>query len=438
MTTTSATVLGIGAAMTLLLAGGCSPASSAGPLTPATPQLTAAATAVAIPTIAPTAEPSPVGAAGEFAWQQIASFEASPTLIGIAASPAGYAVLVWDGVWHSSDGRTWAKSALPFRETTSNGVELRAHANAIAGGPGGFVVVGGQSVLPCDNVDEGAGGLPPCLVAPISWTSPDGITWTSSLPTPIPASGARLRDYTELVSIWPADGGWDAAGESRASVVSAGNALLHSKDGLVWSSLKAAPLPGGVSSAREVNGHGGVASGTGTRLVWQYTETTAGVSTPQTTLWSTADGLIWAAVASFEDTNTAVRFALAPEATGAGPWLLIGNSYALGAVTWWTSNDLTEWQSGPMITTGAPMQSIFALGRWADGYIVLGSQDGDSYPGRPGTFLSDDGMTWRAAGFVDQAPLNGPIVMADGPAGLIGVGSDEAGSIVWLGVDPRR
>lgn len=428
----------IGVALCLLLVGGCAAPSSPGPSTPATEQPTPWATAGSTVAVPPTAQPTPVGTLGEFEWQHIGRFDASAVPLGMAASPVGYAVLTWDHVWFSTDGRAWTSSTLPFAETSSNGADLVAHANAIAGGPNGFVVVGGQLVKPCDHVDEGAGGPPPCMVAPISWSSPDGITWTSSLPTPIPATGARLPDYTELVSIWPAGGGWDAAAEARASVVSTGNALLHSKDGLVWASLKAAPLLKGMTSGKDVNAHGGVSSGTGTLLLWQYSETNGGIYAPRTELSTTADGKTWAEVPSFDGQNAYVRFALAPGPIGAGTWLLIGHSDTPRGVTWWQSDDLATWRSGPIISTGPPMQSISALSRWGDGYMALGTQDDESYPGRPGTFLSDDGMTWRPAGFVGLGPLDGPFVMAEGPAGLIGIGTDGVDSAVWFGVDPRR
>ena len=420
----------------LVITAGCTSAPSPVPATSPTTTPIPSAAASTIPTSNPTAGQTPVGVVGEFEWQQVGSFDSTPMQIGMAASPAGYVVLTFDGVWFSADGRAWLKSKLPFPNGTSNGAPLTAQANAIAGGPGGFVVVGGQSVKPCDHVDEGAGGPPQCLVAPISWASSDGITWKSSLPNPIPATGARLPEYTELVSIWPADGGWDAAAEARASVSYSGNSLLHSDDGLVWTSRKSAPLPDGASSGRDVNAHGGVSSANGTRLLWQYTEIGATYA-PRSELATTVDGTSWSKVPGFVGTGAIVRFGLAPEATNAAQWLLIGNG-SNQVVTWWQSDDLATWRSGPMTAAGSPIQAIFSLGRWAGGYIALGSQDDESYPGVPGTFLSDDGPQWRSAGFVGPEPTNGPILMADGPAGLIGVGSDDSGSSTWVGVDPRR
>ena len=338
-------------------------------------------------------------------------------------------------IWASADGTAWTKSALPFTTSTSNGVELTAHANAIAGGPQGFVVVGAYDHTPCPN-EQGAGGPPPCDRKPISWTSPDGRTWTSSIENPIPADGSKLATYSEMVLIWAAASGWDVSVETRSSVMYQGNTLLHSVDGLSWTRGVSPPIPAGADSGTGVNAHGGAGTPTGERVVWQFQDVPTNV-----TLSSTEDGVAWSEIPAFDGTDGIVRFALAPQGIDGGPWLLAGARFINDAqvIVWWRSDDLVTWQSGPMIPRGEPMQALFAVAREGGGFIALGSEDADSHPGRPSTWLSEDGMTWiNAAEERGRAPMDGPMWLAHGPAGLIGIGTTEDGSTAWLGIDRTR
>lgn len=355
-------------------------------------------------------------------------------MAGIAASPRGYAVLQGTIVSFSADGRAWTQSSLPFTSTSSNGVALGAHANAIVGGRDGFVVVGGYDIKPCTN-EQGAGGPPPCMVAPISWVSSDGITWTSSLPTPIPSTGSKLPPYSEIVQIWAAPNGWDAAVEARDSVRNHGNTLLHSADGLVWSRLKAPPLPDGSTSGDDVYSHGGIASAAGRRVVWQIIDPS---EITRTALATSADGVSWTSIPGFDGANAVVRVAMAPAGDGTAPWVLFGDRYGPEShtIVWWQSDDLQTWRSGTMTATGEPIQAIGAVGTWGDGYIALGTKPPDNYQDIPATWLSADGRAWNPVEVADPSSLDGPVAMTDGPVGLIGVGTSETGSIVWLGVGP--
>ncbi len=423
---------GIRHVLAALLLAGCVATPSAAPSTP-TPATSVPATSIPATTVPGTpGPPLPTKVPAAFEWQRIGLFATNEDLGGIAAAPAGYAVLEYPRtIWASPDGRGWTKSELPFTTSTSNGWDLEAHANAIVGGPDGFIVVGGYDHTPC-RTEGGAGGPPPCDRKPIAWTSPDGRTWSSSVGSAIPADGSELPMYSEMVLIWAAAGGWDAAVEARSSVVNQGNTLLHSVDGLSWTRLISPPLPAGAHSAIEVNGHGGMGTATGQRVVWQRQE-----DGPTSTLWSTEDGTEWSAVPAVDGTHTEMRFALAPNADGQ-PWLLVGGRYNEGqTLVWWRSDDRVAWRSGPITPTEPLMQALFAVAHLRDGFILLGSQDADSHPGRPTTWLSDDGMTWSTVGEFGLEPPDGPMWLADGPAGLIGVGHRDGGSSTWLGVDRR-
>lgn len=418
--------------LAVVLVTGCSAAPSAAPSASPPVAPTVGSTAHS-PTAAPA--PSPTELRAAIAWQRVGFFESTTSLGGIAASPAGYVVLdLGRTVWFSPDGRTWTKSILPFTSSTSHGRELGAEANAIIGGPDGFVAVGGYDHTPCGN-GSAAGGPPPCDVKPISWTSTDGITWTSSLPGPLPANGSGLPKYSEMVMIWAAGDGWDAAIEARDSVMYHGNTLLHSKDGLAWTQLASPPLPEGAESGDDIQGHGGAGTPTGERVVWQYREHVAGFDT---TLSATQDGTSWTRVPGFDGANAIVRLALAPQGVDGGPWLLIGERDVAGSngVAVWRSDDMVTWHSELATASGAPLTEITALNWSAGGFIALGSQAGQLHPDPPTTWRSDDGLTWTSVDDPLPKADDRPVFMAFGPAGLVGIGRNgggENGATAWLG-----
>jgi hypothetical protein len=381
---------------------------------------------------APGAPTSPAPAT--FSWRRLGAIATTSQVGGIAASPAGYVVLEYPRtVWFSPDGRRWSSTELPFASSTSNGVKLWAHANAVAAGPSGFVVVGGYDHTPCTAETFAAGGPPACLVGPISWSSSDGVTWQSSRPSPIPSDGSALPDYDEIVAIWPAADGWDAAVEARDSVRYHGNTLLHTKDGRTWTRLTSPPLPIGTKSGEDIYNHAGVASPDGRRVVWQ----TGDPSIMATTLATSADGATWRGVPSLVSPGAMVNLALAPAAGVAGPWLLLGGTWG-SDMRWWRSDDLVNWRSGTVVLTGVDRAGLGAIARLQVGYVAIGIHQLDDYTTIPITMRSSDGVTWSLVEDIAPVPPDAPMFMADGPAGLIGIGGVDVGSAAWLGVDPQR
>jgi hypothetical protein len=376
-----------------------------------------------------------------FAWQRLASIETAKRPIGIAASSAGYVAIEWPRTaWFSRDGHTWTKATLPFKTSTSGKLTLDATVNEIRGGPDGFVAVGRYDYLPCSQ-ETGDGGPPPCARGPISWASRDGLTWRSSLSKPIPEDGSKLPAYSELVSAWPAGGGWDAAVEARDSVVSHGNILLHSADGLAWTRLSAPPLPEGVSVDR-VYAHGGAASASGRRLVWQDYEEETGRVSLATSLdaqtWTEIAGIEGEAIPGIDGTGIFVRQALGPGGQAEGPWLLSGQAFSSGPRSYaWFSSDLATWRRTSLIAAEGDAD-ILSMERGAGGYIALGAYydiDGGMIPR---TWLSSDGTTWAEVA-APSSPADGPVHLAAGPAGLIGIGggtADDVGTTIWLGTSP--
>jgi hypothetical protein len=422
-----------GAALVVLLLAGCTSVAPSGSPILSSPRTTPATTSIQPTASLPIAIPTATATAPGFAWQRLASIETTRDLAGIAASSAGYVVIERPRTaWFSRDGHSWTKSVLPFKTSTSGRVTLNAWVNEIVGGPDGFVSVGSYDYLPCSQA-TGDGGPPPCARGPISWVSSDGLSWQSSLSGPIPSDGSKLPAYSELVSAWPAGGGWDAAVEARDSVVYHGNILLHSADGLAWTRLSAPPLPEGVSADR-VYAHGGAASASGRRLVWQdYEEETGRVS-----LATSVDAQTWTEIPGIEGTGIFVRQALGPGGQAEGPWLLSGQAFSSGPRSYaWFSSDLATWRRTSLIAAEGDADILW-VERGGGGYIALGvyyDADGGMIPT---TWLSSDGTTWAEVA-APSSPADGPVHLAAGPAGLIGIGggtADDVGSTIWLGTSP--
>jgi hypothetical protein len=377
---------------------------------------------------------SPTAATGTFAWQRLAAIPTNNELVGMTASSAGYVALERRRtVWFSAAGKTWTKATLPFQTSTSSGILLDAWANAIVGGPSGFVAVGGYDHTPC-TTDVGDGGPPACAVRPMAWSSSDGLTWHSSLSTPIPSDGSKLPAYSEFARAWPAAGGFDAAVEARDSVLYHGNTLLHSTDGRVWTRLAPGPLPEG-RTPDDIYAHGGAATASGQRLLWQVQDWQSGTTT---TLASSPDGRAWTPIAGFDGAGVSIALALGPRSGASGPWLLVGDlsGPTSSSTVAWLSDDLATWRSGSFLISEASSARVTAVVHLAGGHIAVGSWDPEGAQSIPVTWLSMDGTTWSEVASPEPEPTDGPIYMAVGPAGLIGVGSTgDPGSAIWLGAD---
>jgi hypothetical protein len=247
----------------------------------------------------------------------------------------------------------------------------------------------------------------------------------------MPSDGSSLPDYSRLVRAWPAGDGWDAAVEAQAGVLSQGNVLLHSSNGLLWHRLEAAPLPKGASSGDDINAHAGVASPNGQRLVWQVRDVLDQV---KSALSTSADGQTWTRVPAFDGAGAFVHLGLGPEGAASGPWLIIGtvfNGESLPVRSWF-SEDLTTWAGGRVSSSGFLSFGSSTLERWAGGYVLLGQRTGGEDE-LPVTWVSADGTTWSEVAGPDPALADAPVFLAAGPSGLIGVGSADRGSQVWLG-----
>jgi hypothetical protein len=118
--------------------------------------------------------------------------------------------------------------------------------------------------------------------------------------------------------------------------------------------------------------------------------------------------------------------------------LLLGQAFSSGPPSnAWFSSDLATWRRTSLIAAEGDAD-ILSVERGAGGYIALGVYydiDGGMIPT---TWLSSDGTTWAEVA-APSSPADGPVHVAPGPAGLIGIGggtADDVGSTIWLGTSP--
>jgi hypothetical protein len=245
-------------------------------------------------------------------------------------------------------------------------------------------------------------------------------------------------------------GGWDAALGYWAGPSTHGRDLWHSADGIHWTRLEPAPALDTGNSDKFPWVHEGAADAQGIRVLWQgWTDfTDGGNGVPLMTLATSPDGRSWTTIDGFVGRGTLVSAGVAP-AGSHGRWVLVGGSgltydWSASVPTAWTSEDRVTWTATvlPIVPTSADGQIIGRTGRGTSvvltraGYIAVGTKDMDG--GMDGgmatdhwTSISEDGLAW-----VELPPVGtpgadrDPASVADGPAGVIGIGASPTGSEV--------
>jgi hypothetical protein len=436
----------------LALLGGC----AAGP-TPSPVPTPLPSTALVVPSASPSPSPlntqSPAPSVSEqptsdLAWHSIGAIPVKSenlpyvALVGFAK---GY-VAVERGsssVRFSADGRTWRSIKLPFTVTNDeHGNSLDAGANAVTTNGTQVLVVGGYAHKPCAAGPPTTGGGPGCPLYPVAWVSDDGVTWQSAYPGPRPSDPPGYGQGSEFVAAWPVrTGGWDAALSFWQGESLHGRDLWHSGDGIHWTKLEPAPALDTGNSDKFPWVHAGAADATGIRLLWQgwsdfAVPLASGAGMPVMTLATSPDGRSWTTVGGFAGRGSEISAGVAP-AGDHSRWVLagssgIGDDYSAAVPTVWTSEDRVAW-TATILPIAAPngggRANSVVLTR--AGYVAVGTvfdQDGgaDNW-----TSLSEDGLTW-----VELPPVGtpgagrDPASLADGPAGVIGIGASPTGSEV--------
>ena len=434
----------------LAIVGGCAAGSTpSASLTPSPSPAPVAPTASPSPSPLDTPSPAPSAPArpiSDLAWQDIGTIPAPGNEIQSAAGFARGYVAVERGsssVWFSADGRTWREVELPFKVTNDEyGSPLEAGANAVTTNGTQVLVVGGYSHEPC-RAPEGAstGGGPDCPLYPIAWVSDDGVTWESADPGPMPPEPSGYDQGSEFVAAWPVPtGGWDAALSFWEGESLTGRDLWHSSDGIQWTELEPAPAADLDSLLQFPMVHAGAADQAGRRVVWQVWFP-GGAINAATTLATSPDGLTWISVADVPGPGTDIRGGVAPDGVRSR-WVLVGGSgigedYSSSVPTVWTSEDRVSWAAAALpFVAGAGCAEdeeecgggiVTSVVLAQAGYVAVAAGWWGAQP--YDTWLSEDGLTW-----VELPPVAGPGasvgpgVVADGPAGVIGIGVGPTGS----------
>jgi hypothetical protein len=437
----------------LALLGGCAAGSTPSPAT-VVPTASPSPSPFGTPSPAPSVSAQPTS---DLAWHTIGAIPVKSENI-LNAALVGFAkgyVAVERGsssVRFSADGQTWREVRLPFKVTKD---EFNPEANAVTTNGTQVLVVGGYYNKPCAPGPPMTGGGPGCPPYPLAWVSDDGVTWQSAYPGPRPSDPPGYDQGSEFVAAWPVPtGGWDAALSYWQGESLHGRSLWHSSDGIHWTQLEPTPALDTGNSDRFPWVHAGAADQAGIRVLWQgWTDFTAGGNgVPVMTLATSPDGRSWTTVDGFAGRGTGIGAGVAP-AGGQVRWVLagssgIGDDYSAAVPTVWTSEDRVTWTATvlPIVPTSADGQIIGRTGRGTSvvltraGYIAVGTRvleagmdagmDADHW-----TSISEDGLTWVALPPVGTPGTDSdPAIVADGPAGVIGLGAGQTGTdqaVVW-------
>ena len=435
------------------------PAAPTAPAGPAGDPTQPPAAPTASPSPGPTLGPTPASppptpwtrSAATLAWHRLGTIPIScddcavgtiddSAVSGFVGFDDGYVVLEERGraVWLSKDARSWKRIRLPLDRSRSNDDDANGRlGRAIATNGEQVVVVGGRSVPPCGLTEPGStGGGPDCATAPIAWISDDGATWRVLYPQ---ANG-------ELVAVWPvADRGWMAALSEWYGEALGGRELWRSMDGVSWKRMRQRPpaqwegydrVPFGVTDAEGASLLAASERGSSKSRLARKGRVGA-----------------WDGVDTFPGRRAEVVAGTAPQEPGVG-WILAGR----GGLRWscddadcwgvpavWSSADGVAWTTTTLPTgPGAlpkdpeedyPVQvtAVTSLVRSERGYVAVGAEADPWVGARHETWVSDDGVSWTRLPQRDVPQFDhGPGLVADGPAGVIGIsGSSDDELVVW-------
>ncbi len=423
--------------------------ATAGPVSTPSPAPTPTADAAASgATDLPSPSPEPwVAITNSLAWHRVGSIPADVArLVGF---DAGYVALSGDGLstYFSRDGRAWRRTKLPLDPPGRGGVSADSNGRvgrSLATNGSEVLLVGGYSHPPCGQTDPGStGDGPDCDYSPVAWLTTDGRHWTTILPD---------TGTLEFVAAWPLNGGWEAAASSWSGETLGGRSLWRSPDGLAWA--RSGPRPPAPWEGYDPDVPVGISDASGMVLLAaaergdDYT----------TTLASRDPGGSWQVLDGFPGAGSQVIAGTAPEGTR-NRWVLGGLAYdesgcdpdtdgdLCGTMTptVWSSADGVAWTASALETgTAVPpseedelplaVTAVESLARSGRGYVAVGTEANHWQGARHDTWVSDDGVTWTRLGQADPPTFDyGPGLVADGPAGVIGISATakESRSAVW-------
>jgi hypothetical protein len=162
-----------------------------------------------------------------------------------------------------------------------------------------------------------------------------------------------------------------------------------------------------------------------------------------TALYASPDGRSWTGLDGFAGAGAQVSDLVASSAGRASIWLAAGTGSidpedCTGPPTAWTSADLATWTDRDLPMGDAIDGSVGALAAAGFGFVAVGRLVLEPDTGVADTsWVSADGIDWIPLAMPTERGVTGPSMVADGPAGVIGISfpPDEDDtllpSIVW-------
>jgi hypothetical protein len=439
-------------AVAALLVAGCASARTS----PAAPTPTPPASVTPLPPgpTEPTPVPTPTqlpwtASAGTLAWNRLATLPASD-LEGVVGFASGYVALEGSAgsAWFSADGRSWELVELPTAGLPGAGPDANGlMARTIATNGREVLIVGGYQHEPCGRMPPGSTGGFDCAISPLAWVSDDGVGWRPADLVP------DDEEQSELVAVWPVADGWIAALSDWYGVCLGGKSLWQSPDGVSWEGY--APDPPTPWEGYE-HAPFGVAGAAGESLLAASSRCDGEAST----LALMTGGGAWRIARGFPTGAEVI--------TGAGPagsgsrWVLGGlardttgcgedeaDDCGSSTPTIWSSVDGADWTTvtlpaGRGVPSSDPelravqVTSVTSLVLSDRGYVAVGADADPSVGARHETWVSQDGAEWLQLRQPESPRFDyGPRLVADGPAGVIGISGSENEDevVVWrLGV----
>jgi hypothetical protein len=328
----------------------------------------------------------------------------------VTATPPGVA----------STSLSWSR--VPYSEEAFGSGFEQSMSSVTVGGPG-LVAVGG--------VDQRAA----------VWTSPDGIEW-SRIPHDNEVFGGEVGPSSGgsfMEDVTAGGPGLVAVGQSEPNA-----AVWTSVDGITWSRVphddavfggEVGPIFGGAQM------HSVTVGGPGLVAVGSDGSPDGG---GDAAVWTSVDGMTWSRVPHDEAVfggETDDDYYSMSSVTAGGPGLVAVGSDPLGAAVW-TSPDGLNWVRVPHIDevfSGGDHPEMRSVTVGGPGLVAVGSEWE-----RAVVWTSVDGITWSRVAS-DEAIFGGgsdsfhgdmamSAVAVVGP-GLVAVGWDPAGAVVWTSID---
>jgi len=263
----------------------------------------------------------------------------------VAVGMMGEASKMRATAWSTTDLETWHAIELPTPGQADNYSDVFG----VAAGSAGFLVWG----------EAGP--------ARRFWSSTDGLSWSSIIPSGLPADGLPR-------AVFGVSDGWVSQGElpDRAAV-------WHSTDGAAWTRSWTGPGPSGMEfyamgPVLKASGGGYVSFGVAGMAPGGQAEMPY-----DTLIWTSRDGLSWTISARVSSPGWVAGYAAGPDGYVAAGVLAPGDPMILptGSVAVWMSKDARSWKAIAGLDSIGSSQVLSVVGDGSHVVVVCVDQTGN-------------------------------------------------------------